>query len=161
SANRASTASTQAEPSPANGGNNAPGIPPSPPGTWPNPPGTPGPDDNYLVSFPQSNATWSDIALIFTDISNTNNGSRSPVLYAALGTSSGDGTHSLANGVYWTESPRSNNVIWYAGDPGGSPFSNPAVQPAAGTVDSRNGGFPVVGAFPIPFPGPVPPKDLY
>ena len=55
----------------------------------------------YTFTFPQANATWSDVALIYTDVSNTNNGSRSPVLYAALGTSSG----SASNGVYWSRNP--------------------------------------------------------
>src|SRR5207244_13400097 len=114
SANRAATPSTQPEPSPANGGNGAPGIPPSPPGTWPNPPGTPGPDDNYLVSFPQSHATWSDIALIFTDIGNNGGGpGGAPVLYAALGTVADNSPNTPDNGAYWTEAPRPNHVIWY------------------------------------------------
>jgi autotransporter-associated beta strand protein len=68
----------------------------------PNPPGTPGPDDNYLVAFPQSNTTWSDLAL-------DANGN----LFAALGKSDGD----VSNGVFYTRNPTSNTPVWLVGDP--------------------------------------------
>ena len=68
-------------------------------------PGTPGPDDDYRMEFPQVNATWTDLALIYTDTSNNpNNGAVQPgcpVLYAALGTTAG--TELINNAVYWTE----------------------------------------------------------
>src|SRR5262249_19843040 len=113
---------------------------------FPNPPKDPGPDDNYLVFFPQQNATWSDVALVHTDISNTNNGSQSPVIYAALGTASRPTPTLVNNRVYWCENPYSNAPIWYVGDPqNNTVFNNPAVQPTA--VDQRLGGFPI-GQFP-------------
>src|SRR5262245_66249052 len=94
-------------------------------------------------------ASWSDVAVIYTDISHTNYGSRTPVIYAALGTSSGY----VNNAVYWTEPTQwtlnnTNTMAWWVGDPGGSPFSNPAVLPPTG-VDSRTGGFDR-GQFAIP-----------
>jgi large repetitive protein len=58
------------------GANPSPPIPPNPPGstappnTTPmerNPPLTPGPDDDYRVSFPQTKATWSDLVLVYED----------------------------------------------------------------------------------------------
>ena len=58
------------------GANTTPPVPPNPPGstappnTTPmerNPPKTPGPDDDYRVSFPQTKATWSDLVLVYED----------------------------------------------------------------------------------------------
>lgn len=124
-----------------------PGPPPAPNTSGPNPPNSPGPDDDYRMYFPSTNATWSDVALIYTDISNTNNGSRSPVLYAALGTSTGDINNAVFfTGVIGTGNPLTGTTpIWYVGDPSGSPFDNPAETPDPGpppTVDQRGGGFP-------------------
>ena len=118
-----------------------------------NPPNTPGPDDDYRAYFPQAQVTWTDVALIYTDISNTNNGSQSPVLYAALGTASGTNSATFIrtdtnNGVYWTENPTSTSTIWYVGDPGGSPFSDPATAPTS--VDARSSGEFPIGQFGIP-----------
>jgi large repetitive protein len=38
------------------------------PPVFPPPPKTPGPDDNYKISFPQVSATWSDLALVYVDV---------------------------------------------------------------------------------------------
>ncbi len=77
----------------------APGMP-----SFPN---TPGPDDNYQLSFPQTNATWTSLAMLGGN------------LFAALGT----GTGSPNNAVYWTPNPfgtlggGGGNQGWYVGDP--------------------------------------------
>ena len=121
-------------------------------------PNSPGPDDDYRMEFPQVNATWTDVALIYTDTSNNpNNGNvrGAPVLYAALGTTAG--TELVNNAVFWTGSPTSAAPVWYVGDPGGSPFGNPPMAPT--TSDSRPAGFPR-GQFAIPVRGgnnPPPP----
>src|SRR5207248_3283845 len=52
-------------------------------------PNTPGPDDDYRRFFPSSGATWTDIALIYTDTTNIGLPFTAPVLYAALGTTPG------------------------------------------------------------------------
>ena len=115
-------------------------------------PNSPGPDDDYRMEFPQINAKWSDVALVYTDISNNpNNGSvrGAPVIYAALGTTAGTG--GINNAVFWTRNPTSTAPIWYVGDPAGSPYSNPPVAPT--TSDARNAnGFPK-GQFAVPNPG--------
>jgi len=67
------------------------------------PPGTPGPDDDYRFTFPQSNASWSDLVL-------DNNGT----LYAALGSAEGDPN----NAVFRCPNPTSNQPVWYMGDGG-------------------------------------------
>ncbi len=72
-------------------------------------PDTPGPDDNYQISFPQTNAAWTSLALV--------NGT----LFAAL-----DATSAPQNsGVFWTANPTSNQPIWDVGDPmnGFPPFA--------------------------------------
>ena len=126
-----------------------------------NPPDTPGPDDDYRAYFPQAAVTWSDIALIYTDTSNSNPPGPpvDPVLYAALGTASGASSAFLRtdtnNGVYWTENPLSTQTTWYVGDPGGSPFSSPAKQPTG--VDNRSSGEFPIGQFGIPNDSPNPP----
>src|SRR5262249_38418127 len=101
SLNRAGTQTSAALPPTA--GAYALANPPSgnPNTSGPNPPDYPGPDDDYRIYFPQTNATWSDVALIYTDTNNTPNGGIGPfhpVIYAALGTGAG----SVNNGVYWT-----------------------------------------------------------
>lgn len=96
----------------------------------PNPPDTPGPDDDYRISFPQSSATWSDVALVYTSRDNGSN--FGPVLYAALGIAGGNAN----NGVFWSKNPTSNSPIWYVGAPGGT-NSSPATAPTA--VDARSG----------------------
>jgi hypothetical protein len=124
-------------------------------------PNTPGPDDDYRLEFPQINATWTDLALIYTDTTNNpNNGNvrGAPVLYAALGTTAG--TEDINNGVYWSKTSTSNNPVWYVGDPGGSPYAAPPGGPLDPTTsDARAGGFPR-GTFAVPNPGsgnpPVP-----
>ncbi len=82
-------------------------------------PNTPGPDDDYRMFFPQTNTVWSDIALVYADRLN-GGGSFGPILYAALGKPQGD----VNNAVFWTQTPMSNNPVWYVGDPGGSPFND-------------------------------------
>jgi hypothetical protein len=47
-------------------------------------PNTPGPDDDYRMYFPQSNAVWADIALIYTDINNTPDGGIRPAASGPL-----------------------------------------------------------------------------
>jgi autotransporter-associated beta strand protein len=96
------------------------------------PPGTPGPDDDYRYSFPQSNATWTDLVLV------------GPALYAALGTATGD----VNNGVYRCENPTSASPIWYIGDPG----SPPAADSRGGTnvwVANTTTGLPQFGVIKI------------
>jgi autotransporter-associated beta strand protein len=116
-------------------------------------PNSPGPDDDYRVTFPQIHTTYSDISLIYTDTTNTNLPPQfyKPVLYAALGDPNG----SLSNGVFWTQNPTSNQPIWYVGDPGGTD-QVPAIPPT--TVDGRNGEFAVGNFNP---PAPFAPFPLY
>src|SRR5262249_57159675 len=63
-------------------------------------PKTPGPDDDYRVTFPKTDATWSDLVMV------------GGTLFAALGTSAGRNV----NGVYRTNNPTSNNPTWFVGD---------------------------------------------
>jgi autotransporter-associated beta strand protein len=91
----------------------------------PNPPKTPGPDDNYLISFPQTGATWSSLALI--------NGT----LLAALATDGGQFTKD--NGVFYTTNPTSNSPIWLVGDPTNA---NPNPPPANLPDGRSTGEFP-------------------
>lgn len=93
---------------------NAPGAPP----LGPTPPEVAGPDDFFSISFPQNNASWTDIAL-----SNGN-------LVASLGTSNGD----LANAVYYLVNPTlqddSNNPPkWYKSSPNFSPATDYPIYP--------------------------------
>ena len=74
------------------------------PGTFPN---TPGPDDNYQISFPQTDATWSSLVLTVDSDGKT-------TLVAALGSASGNDN----NGVFWTDTQdQQDGVIWDVGDP--------------------------------------------
>lgn len=78
-------------------------------------PNNAGPNDDFRIMFPQSNATWSDIALVQTGPGfGLNNGNRDAagntwVLYAALGESeqrfSAGNTQGIFNAVYRTEDP--------------------------------------------------------
>ncbi len=84
-------------------------------------PGTPGPDDNYQAFFPQSNATWTDVAITFDSQTGQ------PVLFAALGSSDIGTVDTPAgtpvNAVYWSTdfedavfgNPAS--VTWFEGNP--------------------------------------------
>ena len=81
------------------------------------PPKNPGPDDNYLYSFPQTNVTWSDLLLIGSGANAT--------LFAALGTPGGSmvtnygvGSTVNANFVYFTVNPTApgNAIVWDMGD---------------------------------------------
>src|SRR4029077_16179021 len=97
------------------------------------PPNTPGPNDDFRMSFPQNKATWSDLALTYIDTSNPTTGTSPtpgipntpgqgpavPVLYAALGI----GTGNDSNAVFRTEAPNlapadAVATTWYVGDPG-------------------------------------------
>jgi autotransporter-associated beta strand protein len=92
------------------------------------PPRTPGPDDDYRITFPQSNVTWSDILLI------------GGTLFAALGegpeqpfTWSGTAgqaptSQAVRHAVYRTLNPTVSNPTWFLG--------------AAG-VDTRPTAFPI------------------
>ena len=85
-------------------------------------PSTPGPDDNYQVYFPQSNATWSDITFSYEP-----DPVDQEVLYAALGSSSigtiNTPAGTAANGVFWTTSWQDPSfgdladVTWLEGNP--------------------------------------------
>jgi autotransporter-associated beta strand protein len=135
-------------------------------------PNTPGPDDDYRLQFPQSGALWTDLALIYTDTTNNPDNGQvrpgAPVLYAALGTPAGSGLFGLGlgpllnpainNAVYWSQSMESDSPIWYVGDPGGSPYSDPPEAPE--DPDARPDGFPR-GQLGIPFQdGDNPPPSL-
>ncbi len=89
-------------------------------------PGNAGPDDNYLLSFPQSSSanptpvTWSDVAVVGLDPTGYYD-----VIYAALGTTDGSyvtnyGTTTDANAVYYALDPTATpaNFAWYIGDGG-------------------------------------------
>jgi autotransporter-associated beta strand protein len=82
------------------------------------PPGTPGPDDDFRLSFPQSNVTWSDVSVVDIDTFNDGAGHPfpipAPVVYAALGTAAGDAN----NAVYRCRNPLDAAPLWYIGDPG-------------------------------------------
>ena len=60
------------------------------------PVGTPGPDDDYRITFPQTGAAWTDLALVSKPGDNTR------VLYAALGSFFGDPN----NGVFRLVNPQ-------------------------------------------------------
>ncbi|HJZ58946.1 MAG TPA: autotransporter-associated beta strand repeat-containing protein, partial [Gemmataceae bacterium] len=81
------------------------------------PPNTPGPNDDYRIVFPQTNATWSDLLLI------------GGTLYVALGESNQTSgtTNVVRNAVYRTSDLGLNNPNWFIG---------------SGGVDTRPGGFP-------------------
>ncbi len=68
-------------------------------------PKTPGPDDNYLISFPQISADWSSLTL-----------DKNNALFVALGNPAG----SPNNGVYRTYTPNSATAssppVWWMGD---------------------------------------------
>ncbi|MBX9583214.1 MAG: autotransporter-associated beta strand repeat-containing protein, partial [Gemmataceae bacterium] len=80
-----------------------------------------GPDDDYRIMFPQTNATWSDIQLIKRGFSPFT-GASEWVLYAALGESfqkyyQGPTSQGIFNAVYRTEDPDSTgaNPTWWLG----------------------------------------------
>ena len=115
------------------------------------PPRNAGPDDDYRIAFPQSNAAWSDILLI-------DRGGGSWMLYAALGDSDQSyfgGTRTsqaVLNGVYRTENPMVDNPDWWLGQGTAvpvSPTAGPVVPvplpplPPATTPDGRGASFPV------------------
>jgi autotransporter-associated beta strand protein len=93
------------------------GLLPMPNSGFPNTlgPGTPGPDDQWMITFPASNAVWSDAQL-----------SSAGRLYVALGIPEG---HPF-NGVYRCDNPASPGSpdffapIWYIGDGNTYPFHN-------------------------------------
>src|SRR5439155_8463382 len=68
------------------------------------PPNTPGPNDDFRLSFPQSNTTWSDLSIVYIDTSNPaivdfngfpGAGPFEPALYAALGKGSGGASNAV------------------------------------------------------------------
>jgi autotransporter-associated beta strand protein len=99
-------------------------------------PDTPGPDDDYRISFPQTDATWTSLALVENVFGQT-------ILYASLGTARG----TSSNGVFWTPDPAGGaaGVVWYAGDPYNStPALTPDVEtsgefPTSAGGDEENG----------------------
>jgi autotransporter-associated beta strand protein len=107
-------------------------------------PNNPGPDDDYRLSFPQSNATWSDIAL-------ANNGSQT-FLFAALGSAVGtsaDGSPKYQNAVFWSNNFNTQNPNWFVGDPfynnlisdneRGNPSTGLTEFPNQGVIDPTTG----------------------
>jgi autotransporter-associated beta strand protein len=84
------------------------------------PPKTAGPDDNFLLSFPQQTATWSGIQLAGSG--------PTAVLFASLGTATGRTvtTYGIENGVnfanqpvnsvYFTLGAESTTPTWFIGD---------------------------------------------
>jgi autotransporter-associated beta strand protein len=70
-------------------------------------PNTPGPDDDWRLTFPQQQATWSDVKMM-----------KSGILYAALGTDivPATGLPDPANGVYWCINPAAPLPDWNIGD---------------------------------------------
>lgn len=87
------------------------------------PPRTPGPDDDFRLVFPQSNAAWTDVSLVY--VTTPTSSVPVPVVYASLGVPSrslgtpiaGGGVNS-SSAVYRTENPTSQLPAWYVGDPG-------------------------------------------
>ena len=114
---------------------NAPTSPPNTGGIGP--PNNSGPDDDYRITFPHRNASWTDLQMIGT------------TLYAALGRApeqayiwNGNGQTApsqwaIRNAVYRTPNPQSNNPSWYVGD-GGVDSRNSGQYPL-GTITATNG----------------------
>jgi autotransporter-associated beta strand protein len=120
-------------------------------------PGTPGPDDDYRISFPQSGATWSDLSLVYIDPTNPQTGTAPtpppvptpsapgedfpvPVLYAALGTPNG----SPNNGVFRSEDPgwapgNSIGTKWTVGDQAAADLNE--IQQIVISPSNTNGDF--------------------
>ncbi len=87
-------------------------------------PNTAGPDDDFRISFPQTGATWSDLAIDTTG-----------TLYAALGTAGG----ALANGVFRCSNPTSTTPIWDVGNGAvNSQSSSEFPTGAAGSTTNSN-----------------------
>ncbi len=131
------------------------------------PPMDAGPNDDYRIVFPQSDATWSSILLLKEgDAANAiSSGNEDPnngsvyVLYAALGDSqqqyavTGNGVievQGIFNAVYRTEDPESVNPSWWLGT--GSIFPQAQITtttpsfnviPPPTTPDGEGGGFPI------------------
>jgi autotransporter-associated beta strand protein len=112
------------------------------------PPDVPGPDDDYRLSFPQTDATWSGLAYV------------DGILYASLGTVSGNND----NGVYRCTNPATargasgtgHAPVWYVGDGGlddesATEYPTALIQTVtvtpAGYFDLSFGGY-TVGDFP-------------
>ncbi len=87
------------------------------------PPGTPGPEDDFRISFPSS-GVYSDVAL---------NGA---TLYMALGSPGGSGS----NAVFRCSNPTANNPLWAIGDGvvNSNGGSNPFPAGAAGKATNGN-----------------------
>jgi autotransporter-associated beta strand protein len=119
----------------ATGGNGAPNPVVSAASTWVNltsatttprqsvpgqlgfPPNTPGPNDDFRISFGQTNVAWTDLSLVYVDDTVPPppiGGLSIPVLYAALGT---------GGGVFRTDNPNLAPAsfvptTWYVGNQG-------------------------------------------
>ncbi len=136
---------------------------------------TAGPDDDYRIAFPQTNATWSDIFLVASGVnspgSNPGNRITAPtgqvvtwVLYAALGESTqsyytGAANPAILNAVYRTEDPANHdNPTWWLGTGTVYPVAqtlqtpSPPPIPAPTLPDLRGAGYPT---------GPVEPPNPF
>lgn len=100
-------------------------------------PNTPGPDDDYRVSFPQQTATWSSLAL--TTRNNTT------TLYAALGSATG----SISNGVFHTTNPTSFSPVWLLGS------TLISINPNTNLIDAENASEFPAGTLPTTAPTPA------
>jgi autotransporter-associated beta strand protein len=117
-------------------------------------PKDPGPDDNFIIGFPQQNVTWSDLAVVGTGAN--------AVLFAALGTPGGTsyvsykgGAPTDVNAVYFAMNPESAGTTWYLGDG--------KVDGETATVDFpqvANAGNIKISAVVVPNPFAGPPNDI-
>jgi autotransporter-associated beta strand protein len=108
------------------------------------PPGNAGPDDDYRIKFPQTRATWSDVALVQAgDINspgknpgNIDQNGNTWVLYAALGASDqaffggSAASQGIFNAVYRTQDPVHDNPTWWIGNGTVYPVANAAGETA-------------------------------
>ncbi len=119
------------------------------------PPDTPGPDDDFRITFPyfadpytgaeDNFANWTNVQVIDTGIQDDGlGGPASPVVYGALGSSGA--TENVANGVYRCEDPTTDQPVWYIGDPG---IANDQIDFISLTNQTGAG-----GAFNLELPGP-------
>ncbi len=110
------------------------------------PPNTPGPDDDFTLSFAQSANSWSDLSLAYVN--------KAPVLYAAQGYAPG----SPSNAVFRTPTPDPTTSgpttppVWFVGTQGA-----PASETQEITLTE-----PTPGTITFYFPGPQPkgPKTI-
>jgi autotransporter-associated beta strand protein len=130
-------------------------------GTQGAPPGTPGPDDDFRITFPYSAdpyatnanggnavidnlANWTDVKVVDTGVAvDGSTGGATTVVYAALG--SAGAQNAQANAVYRCEDPLLDAPVWYIGDPG-----NPKDQIDSFTLNNPGGSG---GSFDLILPG--------